>query len=238
MMTLCRSIEGALQDARLPRRRPSGGGPAVPDAIVAAAPPRQRYFFAGQQRLGRQPHAAPARLHGALRQLGLEPAAAVPRELLQHHQAPGQGQAVPQHPRPVRQRHRRRHRRASPQSRAESSCECEAPPPVTFGTKQSVQFQSSNLSIEEFHHSLQDVTNFPLRPFVLPFLRTHLPLLQREIHALARANKQVRREEKIIRQLLSSVVVLRKFSRRKVNNIGRGKELVCTSWINSESRRN
>lgn len=26
---------------------------------------------------------------------------------------------------------------------------------------------------------------------MLPFLRTHLPLLQREIHALARANKQV-----------------------------------------------
>lgn len=52
-------------------------------------------------------------------------------------------------------------------------------------------FQSSNLSIEEFHHSLQDVTNFPLRPFVLPFLRTHLPLLQREVHALARASKQV-----------------------------------------------
>ncbi|KAK9758511.1 NHR2 domain like [Popillia japonica] len=49
---------------------------------------------------------------------------------------------------------------------------------------------SSNLSIEEFHHSLQDVTNFPLRPFVLPFLRAHLPLLQREVHALARTNKQ------------------------------------------------
>ncbi|CAH1126654.1 unnamed protein product [Ceutorhynchus assimilis] len=49
---------------------------------------------------------------------------------------------------------------------------------------------SSNLSIEEFHHSLQDVTNFPLRQFVLPFLRTHMPLLQREIHALARVNKQ------------------------------------------------
>ncbi|KAH1006121.1 hypothetical protein HUJ05_006886 [Dendroctonus ponderosae] len=48
---------------------------------------------------------------------------------------------------------------------------------------------SSNLSIEEFHHSLQDVTNFPLRPFVLPFLRTHMPLLQREIHTLARVNK-------------------------------------------------
>ncbi|KAB0804766.1 hypothetical protein PPYR_01736 [Photinus pyralis] len=49
---------------------------------------------------------------------------------------------------------------------------------------------SANLSVEEFHHSLQEVTNFPLRPFVLPFLRAHLPLLQREIHALARANKQ------------------------------------------------
>ncbi|XP_066157563.1 protein CBFA2T3 isoform X2 [Euwallacea fornicatus] len=49
---------------------------------------------------------------------------------------------------------------------------------------------SSNLTIEEFHHSLQDVTNFPLRPFVLPFLRTHMPLLQREVHTLARLNKQ------------------------------------------------
>ncbi|XP_076268846.1 CBFA2/RUNX1 partner transcriptional co-repressor nervy [Rhynchophorus ferrugineus] len=49
---------------------------------------------------------------------------------------------------------------------------------------------SSNLTIEEFHHSLQDVTNFPLKPFVLPFLKTHMPVLQREIHALARMNKQ------------------------------------------------
>ncbi|XP_044745695.1 protein CBFA2T1 isoform X2 [Coccinella septempunctata] len=49
---------------------------------------------------------------------------------------------------------------------------------------------SSNLSIEEFHQSLQEVTNFPLRPFVLPLLRSHLPLLQREIHAMARSNKQ------------------------------------------------
>ncbi|XP_044731925.1 protein CBFA2T3 [Chrysoperla carnea] len=49
---------------------------------------------------------------------------------------------------------------------------------------------SSNLSIEEFHQALQDVTNFPLRPFVLPFLRAHLPLLQREVHNLARASKQ------------------------------------------------
>ncbi|KAF5281833.1 hypothetical protein FQA39_LY05047 [Lamprigera yunnana] len=62
---------------------------------------------------------------------------------------------------------------------------------------------SANLSVEEFHHSLQEVTNFPLRPFVLPFLRAHLPLLQREIHALARANKQsslqyVRTHEQVV----------------------------------------
>lgn len=62
---------------------------------------------------------------------------------------------------------------------------------LLFPLKFIFRLQSSNLSIEEFHHSLQDVTNFPLRPFVLPFLRTHLPLLQREVHALARANKQV-----------------------------------------------
>ncbi|XP_050294390.1 protein CBFA2T3 [Anthonomus grandis grandis] len=49
---------------------------------------------------------------------------------------------------------------------------------------------SSSLNIEDFHHSLQDVTNFPLRPFVLPFLKAHIPMLQREIHALARLNKQ------------------------------------------------
>ncbi len=33
----------------------------------------------------------------------------------------------------------------------------------------------------EFHRQLQEVTNFPLRPFVLPFLHTNIPLLQRDI---------------------------------------------------------
>ncbi|XP_068082954.1 protein CBFA2T1 [Anabrus simplex] len=49
---------------------------------------------------------------------------------------------------------------------------------------------SNSITIEEFHHSLQDVTNFPLRPFVVPFLRAHLPLLQRELNSLARLAKQ------------------------------------------------
>ncbi|VVC26426.1 Hypothetical protein CINCED_3A010319 [Cinara cedri] len=46
------------------------------------------------------------------------------------------------------------------------------------------------ISVEEFHHNIQEMTNFPLRPFVLPFLRSHLPSLQRDLLALARNNKQ------------------------------------------------
>ncbi|XP_060837802.1 protein CBFA2T1 [Rhopalosiphum padi] len=46
------------------------------------------------------------------------------------------------------------------------------------------------ISVEEFHHNIQEMTNFPLRPFVLPFLRTHLPSLQRDLLLMARNNKQ------------------------------------------------
>ncbi|KAG8302411.1 hypothetical protein J6590_033007 [Homalodisca vitripennis] len=49
----------------------------------------------------------------------------------------------------------------------------------------------TGLSVEEFHHSLQEVTNFPLRPFVLPFLRAYLPALQRELGVHARLAKQI-----------------------------------------------
>ncbi|XP_071519580.1 protein CBFA2T2-like isoform X3 [Panulirus ornatus] len=45
---------------------------------------------------------------------------------------------------------------------------------------------SGGVSVEEFHGGLQEVTHFPLRPFVLPFLRSHLPLLHRELQSLAR----------------------------------------------------
>lgn len=49
---------------------------------------------------------------------------------------------------------------------------------------------NSHLSIEEFHSKLQEATNFPLRPFVIPFLKANLPLLQRELLHLARMAKQ------------------------------------------------
>jgi len=40
---------------------------------------------------------------------------------------------------------------------------------------------NSVISTEEFHAKLQEATNFPLRPFVIPFLKTNLPFLQREL---------------------------------------------------------
>ncbi|XP_045081157.1 protein CBFA2T3 isoform X2 [Coregonus clupeaformis] len=49
---------------------------------------------------------------------------------------------------------------------------------------------NSTLTIEEFHSKLQEATNFPLRPFVIPFLKANLPLLQRELLYCARMAKQ------------------------------------------------
>lgn len=52
-------------------------------------------------------------------------------------------------------------------------------------------FQSGGLTSDEFKVALQDATNFPLRPYVLPFLKAHIPFLQREIASLARSSNQV-----------------------------------------------
>ncbi|XP_054587831.2 protein CBFA2T3 isoform X5 [Nothobranchius furzeri] len=49
---------------------------------------------------------------------------------------------------------------------------------------------NSTLTIEEFHTKLHEATNFPLRPFVIPFLKANLPLLQRELLHCARLAKQ------------------------------------------------
>ncbi|CAF0937835.1 unnamed protein product [Didymodactylos carnosus] len=46
------------------------------------------------------------------------------------------------------------------------------------------------LSVEEFHTKVQHTTNFPLRPFALPFLKSTLPLLQKDILHMARHSKQ------------------------------------------------
>ncbi|XP_059471357.1 protein CBFA2T3 [Neocloeon triangulifer] len=49
---------------------------------------------------------------------------------------------------------------------------------------------SNTLGVEEFQRALQAAFNFPLRPFVLPFLRAGIPAMQREVAALARIAKQ------------------------------------------------
>lgn len=36
--------------------------------------------------------------------------------------------------------------------------------------------QNSTLTIEEFHSKLQEATNFPLRPFVVPFLKVDIQI--------------------------------------------------------------
>lgn len=51
--------------------------------------------------------------------------------------------------------------------------------------------QSGGLTAEEFKQAIQEAANFPLRPYVLPFLKSHIPLLQRDIVSLAKANNQV-----------------------------------------------
>ncbi|XP_004520966.1 protein CBFA2T3 isoform X1 [Ceratitis capitata] len=49
---------------------------------------------------------------------------------------------------------------------------------------------SGSISIEEFRLTLQETINLPLRPYVIPLLKNHISLLQREIAELARANNQ------------------------------------------------
>lgn len=47
------------------------------------------------------------------------------------------------------------------------------------------------MTADEFKVALQELTNFPLRSYVLPFLKTHVPYLQRDIASQARACNQV-----------------------------------------------
>jgi len=46
---------------------------------------------------------------------------------------------------------------------------------VAGGAEPGLSPQNSTLTIEEFHAKLQEATNFPLRPFVIPFLKVGAP---------------------------------------------------------------
>lgn len=54
-----------------------------------------------------------------------------------------------------------------------------------------MSFQSGGLSTEAFKQALQESVNFPLRPYVLPFLKSHIPILKRDLANLAKASNQV-----------------------------------------------
>jgi len=53
-----------------------------------------------------------------------------------------------------------------------------------------VNLVNNVITVEDFHQQLQDATNFPLRPFVIPFLKTNLPLLQQELLQCAHLAKR------------------------------------------------
>ncbi|XP_055905529.1 protein CBFA2T2 isoform X2 [Eupeodes corollae] len=53
-----------------------------------------------------------------------------------------------------------------------------------------LSFGSGGISIEDFRIALQEAINLPLRPHVIPLLKSHIVLLQREIAALSRATSQ------------------------------------------------
>ena len=50
-------------------------------------------------------------------------------------------------------------------------------------------FQNSTINTEEFHQKIQEITNYPLRPYVIPFLKLHLPVLQTDVVHLSRLAK-------------------------------------------------
>lgn len=49
--------------------------------------------------------------------------------------------------------------------------------------------QTASITIEEFQQKIQEVTNYPLRPFAVPFLKMHLPILQQELLHSAKLSK-------------------------------------------------
>ena len=53
-----------------------------------------------------------------------------------------------------------------------------------------VNLVNNTITVEEFHQQLQDATNFPLRPFVIPFLKANLPLLQQELLQCSQISKR------------------------------------------------
>ncbi|RWS15283.1 protein CBFA2T1-like protein [Dinothrombium tinctorium] len=52
-----------------------------------------------------------------------------------------------------------------------------------------ISLASSTITIEEFCQKIQELTHYPLRPYVVPFLKIHLPILQNELIHFSRLFK-------------------------------------------------
>jgi len=100
-----------------------------------------------------------------------------------------------------------------------------------------VNLINSGISVEEFHQQLQDATNFPLRPFVIPFLKTNLPLLQQELlscthlskrspppHSYTGSPPESERERERIKKEAEEVLFERVGEKRKMDHESRSKE--------------
>ncbi|XP_060694297.1 protein CBFA2T1 [Hemiscyllium ocellatum] len=93
---------------------------------------------------------------------------------------------------------------------------------------------NSTWTIEEFHSKLQEATNFPLRPFVIPFLKANLPLLQQELIHCTRLTKQtpdqyLAQHETLLLQASSSSSIDTSESVLEVNENGKRKPSARTS---------
>ncbi|XP_048402173.1 protein CBFA2T1-like [Stegostoma tigrinum] len=108
----------------------------------------------------------------------------------------------------------------------------------------------STWTIEEFHTKLQEATNFPLRPFVIPFLKANLPLLQQELLHCARLAKQtpaqyLAQHEKLLLKASSSLPIDSSENVLEVNENGKRRtpartnenRLVCDAVYTEQLRK-
>ncbi|XP_011144731.2 protein CBFA2T3 [Harpegnathos saltator] len=103
---------------------------------------------------------------------------------------------------------------------------------------------SGSMTAEEFHSALQEATNFPLRGFVLPYLKHTLPSLQRDLSNAARANNQscvqfLRSNESAVLEavgLVPSGESVEVFGEHGANGIGGGNQ--CSAHYTMRSNSN
>ena len=99
---------------------------------------------------------------------------------------------------------------------------------------------NSTVTVEEFHCKLQEATNFPLCPFVIPFLKANLPLLQLELLHCPWAAKQTPSQYLVQHEhrLLSTSIASPADSSELLMEVhGNGKRPSPERWVESSFER-